>query len=640
MNAGAHRRRATNFSAPALTWHRAFWIDVPYSRNFPDLTTAKLEDARKEARIRIKNRIDDFIVEFRKFVLTRARIGGTPKCEIRPTVGGRTFLFNRVVDSTYLRPIGDNESLSATQKDILYSDNRVVVMEFDWEGIDATARIEIHTEYFSITTIAELHAVCGTMPEFGKLVDYLESVGKHPSIADIALADSLRKFLFFEFWNQRVAFMAVDPALGNILTDPTFRNLFADFRGLVVSDGTFKLHDEPDFGQSEGLAWGKQVDFKLLPLFTEIERYECTASYMLDGRALYMTTLGPQLPEAQDSDLLPLQYIFYVHEADHQTGKHAIVSKWQLGRLVDRIHLLGTVRLASLKYLPDLREAGDTLSGLDGYVAKARSDQTGLILNADLRDAHKHFASITTNFNKGTKTDTGILYRIERARYYIDQFKANVEALRIRRLEGYQRYDEFVRHRLWPVFDFIDRLGIRYERAVGTLSLFDQFNLSLRTQQIDDDIRRGQDDIRKIQVYGEAILCGVLVPYYLTALADHVVDRRAMQLIAIGLFTLGVGYAFFRIADFKKAGLGGRIAAVIIGWLVVGLIVLGLHLCGAIKFSEATASDAIHPVAVDVAPVKDQQPVIQPSKPNAEPISKPQKPKLKKRRTGRGRHSR
>jgi hypothetical protein len=434
--------------------------------------------------------------------------------------------------------------------------------------------------------------------------------------------------------------MAADDALGAILTDKAFRNLFADFRGLVISDKTYCLQDGPDFGQSEELAWGKQIDFKLLPLFTEIKRYECTASYMLDGRALYMTTLGPQLPEAQDWDLLPLQYIFYIHESHRQDRDHTLVSKWQLSRLVDRIHLLGTVRLASLKYLPNLRDASTTLSGLDGYVTKARSDQTGVISNTDLRDAHKHFASITTKFNSDTNTDTGMLYRIERSRYYIDQFKTNIEALRIRRLEGYQRYDEFVHHRLGPVFDFINRLGIRYERAIGTLSLFDQHNVSLRTQQIDDDIRKGQDDIRKIQVYGEAILCGVLVPYYLTALSEHIVDHNAMQKIAIGLFTLGVGYAFWRIADYKKAGLWGRIAAVVVGWLAVGLIILILYSCGSIKFNQATASEPAHPKGVVPTSVKNPATASEQGKLSIQPASGPRKPKAKPQKTRRARRSR
>jgi hypothetical protein len=470
MNAGAHRRRATNFTAPALTWHRAFWINVPSSQDFPNSTITELEDERKKARIALKDKIDEFIVEFHKFILTRANISDTPKSQIHPSVGGKIILFNRVIDLDNFKPIGN---LTKAEEDVLYSDNRVVAMEFDWGGIAATARIEIHTEYFSITTFAELGSICNVMEKYENLAGYLDSTNNRLSDVDLVKVGPLREFFFHEFWDQRVDRIAADEVLGKILTHSTFRNLFADFRGMIISNRTCKLKEKPVFGYSEQPSWGEHIDFKLLPLFTEIKRYECTASYMLDGRALYMTTLGPQLPEAQDWELLPLQYILYVHESEYENHDQTVVSKWQLGRLIDRIHLLGTVRLASLKYLPELREASTSLSGLDGYVKEARNVQTGRIMTGYLRRAHQQLADITTKFSEGTNTDSGMLYRIERSRYYVAQFNANLEALRIRRLEGYQRYDEFVRHRLGPVFDFINRLGIRYERAVSTLSLLD-----------------------------------------------------------------------------------------------------------------------------------------------------------------------
>jgi hypothetical protein len=622
MNAGAHRRRATNFGAPALTWHRAFWINVPYSQDFPNFTIADLEAKREEARIDLKNKIDEFIVRFRNFVLTGARIGGTPRCQIHPTVGAKTFLFNRVVDSTDLTPITNYDDLTEAQRevlnDVLYSDNRVVVIEFNWEGIAATARIEFHTEYFSITTIAELKAVSGDMTEYGELVAYLQSVNKRPSPADIVQADGLRKFFFFDFWDHRVALMAEDTALRDILTDDAFQNLFADFRGLVISNMTFKLQNEPEFGQSEGLAWGKQIDFKLLPLFTEAKNYECTASYMLDGRALYMTTLGPQLPEAQDWDLLPLQYIFYVHESDHQTGRHTIVSKWQLGRLVDRVHLLGTVRLASLKYLPQLREASTSLAGFDGYAKEARDDRTGGISVRSLRRAHLQLANIAAKFGELTKTDTGMSYRVERSRYYVEQFNANLETLRIRRLEGYQRYDEFVRHRLGPVFDFIHRLGIRRERAINALSLLDQF-------QIDEDIRT-------IQAYGEVVLFGALVPYYLTNLAEHLVAPEWMKAFATTLFILSLGVAAWRYSVFKERDRIGQLAAFSFGALVAAGAIAALQLLHIGKTAEQTEPTPVK-YLLPTAPTPAHADEVKPAPP-------PHVTKVKQWQTRRSRHAR
>jgi hypothetical protein len=640
MNAGAHRRHATSFTAPALTWYRAFWIDVPTSQDFPDSTITDLEGGRKKARIALKDKIDEFVVAFHRFILTTEYISETPICRIHPSLGGKIILFNRVIDSINFIPISD-DNLTERETDVLYSDNRVVVMEFNWEDIAATVRIEIYTEYFSITTIAELHPVSDTMPEFRELIDYLQSVGKRPSLVDIARADSLRKSLFFEFWDHRLGLMADDMALGEILTDSVFRNLFADFRGLVISNKTFKLQDAPKFGQSEELAWGKQIDFKLLPLFTEIKQHECTASYMLDGRALYMTTLGPQMPEAQDWNLLPMQYIFYIQEFDHQAGNETIVSKWQLGRLVDGVHLLDTVRLAALKYLPQLLEASTSLSGLDAYVKKVRSDLTHRTTASNLRQTHQYFANITTIFGEMTRTDTGLLDRIERSRYYVEQFNANVGVLRIKRLEGYQRYDEFVRHRLGPVFDFINRLGIRYESAVGTLSLLD-FYSSTRTQQIGEDIRT-------IQAYGEVVLFGALVPYYLTSLAEHVIQPDWMKFCAIAIFVVFLGVAAWRYSVFKERDIAGQIAYFIGGALFAGLVIVGLHYLGLLKPSEpmpnpnvSSNSDPTRWGSVDPTSIKYLLPaaVTNPSADAIKPAPPPHVTKVKRQRTRRSRHAR
>jgi len=589
LNAGAHRRRATNFNAPALTWHRAFWIEVPYSQDTENVETAELEGIRSRARVALKDRIDRFIVELYGFLRNRAAAQPT-KLAIHPFVGGKIFLFNKAIAAVDFAPIPDAD-LSKIETDVLYSDNRVVVLEFEWEGISAIARIEIHTEYFTITTFAELGAVREHMREFHALQAYLAAVDRRLQETDARReqAAALRKFFFHDFWETHFNGIMQESGLAGILNESMFKSVFADFRGLVISDKTYKLADAVDFGA--GLSWGRAIDHKLLPLFSENRRYECTSSYMLDGRALYMTTLGPQLPEAKDSDLLPLEYIFYVHEGMRDATDRAIVSKWQLGRLVDRIHTLGTVRLASLKYLPELREASTGLAGLDGYVKKARDDLTGRISTRNLKRAHEHFAGITAKFSEQTRTDTGMLYRIERSRYYVEQFNANVSALRIRRLEGYQQYDEFVRHRLGQVFDFIDRLGVRYERAVGTLSLLDQYYSAARTQKIDEDIR-------KIQAYGEAVLFGVLVPYYLANLADHVVKHEWMLVCTVALFVFFLGIAAWRISVFRERDAAGQVAYFIGGALIGGAIVTALHCTGIMKSAElppAIAAPAIEP---------------------------------------------
>src|ERR1700722_13041910 len=103
LNAGAHRRRATNFRAPALTWHRAFWISLPSAQDKPELDVAELESKRQLAAKECKARVDDFIVEFRRLLCARAPHSDPPR--LHPKVGNKVYLFERIVDSTSCTPL-------------------------------------------------------------------------------------------------------------------------------------------------------------------------------------------------------------------------------------------------------------------------------------------------------------------------------------------------------------------------------------------------------------------------------------------------------------------------------------------------------------------------------------------------------
>jgi len=271
LNAGAHRRRATNFRAPALTWHRAFWIGLPSSQDVPEVEAEELERRRQFAVKQCKSLVDDFIVAFRRFLIDRTPHSDPPR--IHPTVGRKVFLFEKVVDSTSFNPVAnDNAKLTKAEKDVLYSDARVVVMEFDWDGMAGTIRMEFHTEYFTITTFAELVPNGGGLKEYDELVDYLKTVSDQPSADDVAKAERLRKFFFFDFWQERMKSIGEGGALEKIMSDPRFNNIFADFCGMVISNKTWRLDEAPVFNQSSDLSWGKRIDFKLLPLFAEDER--------------------------------------------------------------------------------------------------------------------------------------------------------------------------------------------------------------------------------------------------------------------------------------------------------------------------------------------------------------------------------
>ena len=156
--------------------------------------------------------------------------------------------------------------------------------------------------------------------------------------------------------------------------------------------------------------------------------------------------------------------------------------------------------------------------------------------------AHKRLNDIAGKFLEDT--GSGLLYRIERSRYYVKQFYENVELLRIHRLEGDQPYHQFIKRRLGSEFDFIDRLGIRYERATRNMVTLDQNYLSMKANKIDEDIH-------KIQKWGEVVLLAVLVPYYITHLVVLIFGEEFAPVVAANIWMLFIAIAF---ANFFKIG--------------------------------------------------------------------------------------
>ena len=61
----------------------------------------------------------------------------------------------------------------------------------------------------------------------------------------------------------------------------------------------------------------------------------------------------------------------------------------------------------------------------------------------------------------GSTCDGGIEHRINQSRYYVAQYESMLEGFRFDRVDGFQRYDDFIKRRLYPAYQFIDMLGER-----------------------------------------------------------------------------------------------------------------------------------------------------------------------------------
>jgi len=254
--------------------------------------------------------------------------------------------------------------------------------------------------------------------------------------------------------------------------------VFADFRGVIlpflqedvihIGETKKASSSAPDFASMndrDRVANMKLRLARLLPLMTlgdrDGRRRELVACGMLRGRAVYVSPLGSaQLYGrriAKPARHMPVYFALMTND----------VHRWQIGRLVQRIHSLGTLRLLALRDLSFIRSASLKIRRLGTELdALNRQYDTKRDKPADEREelgiaelAVRELRRKINALNSGLPG--GLAYRIYRSRYFAESFKRLVEDLAVIRIEGWQPYDEFVRRRLYAVYDFIDRVGNR-----------------------------------------------------------------------------------------------------------------------------------------------------------------------------------
>jgi hypothetical protein len=638
LNAGAHRKPPKILSAPSLVWHLAFWTNFSLNdRGGRQENEDENEDGspKKKTSKQIREVLDDFIIGLRQAIADNPHVsGGASKVQLTPCISDVYLLFGSAFSESFdVVPTGD---LQPRPKDVFESTNRTVTLQFTWRKLDVTIRFEVRTEYFIISTFVELDRDrvkvrdpkgLSSLSELNKsiagILGYLNGSDNEERAA------SINQYCFHGFWEIYQREILSERSLSACARDSIFQHVFADFRGFIASDQAVKFADEEFFAGDKAAKWGAEAKRKLLPLVqhrnrTDRTRHECAVNYMLDGRALYMSTLGPQFqPLSTPTARIPVEFVVYAHQRYNDT---TVVNKWQLGRLVSQILQLGTLRLCALKDVKLLHEAGQHLGMLEESTQKAREAialseadagtlagetasgagrKQGVVSRS--AEAMKRIAEAHTKLNEITGTflrsaGSGLQYRIERSRYYVQQFDENVKLLRIKRLEGDQPYDQFIRRRLGSEFDFINRLGIRYERATKSMVTLDQNYLAItqnylattqnslveRATKIDEETKSIQSEIRKIQRWGEFVLLAVLVPYYFMHLLVLLLGERWPGIPSITFVIWGL----FFIVGFLR--MFWETAWVRLFWTLALLLAL-TELAGIVIFVKAVARSGTNP---------------------------------------------
>jgi hypothetical protein len=386
--------------------------------------------------------------------------------------------------------------------------------------------------------------------------------------------DTLPNKLFNELLSPSGSSSNDKREIGSILLD--FRTIVIGDRPEISADGIHRFFRKPFsqdrlsssiIGTDEYLPdanWASTILKAVLP-FMEVpiedsvpfSKYDFTASRFLDGRVMYITGLGPQPP--RESLPVPLYGIYY----------WSALSRWQIGRLVDRLNLLGVLRLAAIMDVENLRKVDTKIDDIELELAAVSkifdSSEKGATdrlrgPRTQLDGIHKLFAEIdapvgtpATPSTPETRplVDGGLEYRIERSRYYVKQWREGIKDLRILRIEGFQPYDSFVERRLGATFDYIHRLGLRYDRIKGETARLEQYYLAQASVISQDTSVAVQRNIEDLQFGAELALWVALLPYYIGQIfINHIIFKEEKSRAAEILWTILWG-GFLAIAAWR-----------------------------------------------------------------------------------------
>lgn len=583
--AGAHRRRVTPLGAPALVRHIAFWN--------PDAASpAAAEREVAEGRSRSTRSTDGDPTDSEpESIAQRAKAADQCIAAVYRGLQARTCGQDREGPISNVRANGRIESgrkwftvlfhgVMADERgaddcpaDVIPDSYRAIKISFLWHGIDTTLSFELHTEFVGLTIVLDASKY-KTADEL-KLAkttqgcvfnEIYERLNDFTRIKSVPLDDrpALHKFIYHTVWT-RFEDEVLRP-MGKIAPGP----MFVDFRGLVLGAKKVnrRVHVAAPFeriGARKGTGGERPPVCAKINCFeglwdfmteTHPEDTELTLSRFLDDRAFYATALGSQAQLLTEGKSKPLYYLLY----------EDTLNQWQLGRLVYRVHRAGTARIAAIMHFDKLRRANQTVTEVervlenalaalktkDGAALTARASTDGDAAGTDgdtdgeddtfseseeraenkvrlfIRHRYEEVEQRLGSIAEGL--DGTLDFRIERSRYYVSQFSGVAQALRIKRVRGFQQYDEFVIQRLGPVFEYIDSLGRRYERVQKSRSL-----LLERIQTLDSNHQERL--ISQAQRVADVALSSVLGPYYVANIASHalvdIVDDKLVWLSAV-----------------------------------------------------------------------------------------------------------
>lgn len=343
-------------------------------------------------------------------------------------------------------------------------------------------------------------------------------------------------FLYEELWAE----FERDFQIGRTAIATQSGEIFADFRGLVVATAD----DAPSPGAAAAKGYEPYAKYKnasgdelnetnavlkawwpfLRRLTPNADYREFVASTVMNRRAIYVTPLGaPDEFDSRDkaaslAEEIPALAI--PAAADTRTPiRYMFLSKGepnrrQIGRIVERINNLGTLRLFALKDIAVVREAssiirmrGQHLDEVTNAWSSARQvilrqSETALAKRGRRKrrlerarnegltrltdDVEGHLIDINAHLDSMGRGAAGALpYVIARSQKHTRQFQELVGLLQPETIETWVSYDQFVQRGLMPTFEFVAGVGQRLkalrDRLQATMEAVQTSAVSIQT---------------------------------------------------------------------------------------------------------------------------------------------------------------
>jgi hypothetical protein len=168
----------------------------------------------------------------------------------------------------------------------------------------------------------------------------------------------------------------------------------------------------------------------------------------------------------------------------------------QIGRILDRINAMASMRLIALRDWTIIRDASTQIQlrglELDTMMRKYSLERARILSRfgdekltkplkvRELQDEEdKALQKLADSVERdlielsaalddiGTRARNGLHFRINRSKFYATEFESLVESLKIGNIDTWVAYDQFVKRGLKPAFDFISGVG---ERLLGLRS--------------------------------------------------------------------------------------------------------------------------------------------------------------------------